>query len=543
MTKRTKRDRLSKWDDGENPLNDDQDDYISERSSILSLEGHFRGPDGATKQQQQQQQQQQQSQPYPQGDQQQYQDPYLNGEGPHTLRYFYNELPEHGVPAATIAKESKKETKRRIKEEREAKRGQGQLVEGPGAKPLMPGEMHDNYYPYWYYYKAKNPDWIMRQQQYSNAPFLPAPEPTTKIDLTEPENLPVEPKLTLAQRKARKYQYGDRDTPDIKYNRMRRRYEMLGKDGKPIDGDENNDRQETSSRQYVPLKDGDNEDDPRLRKNGRYSRSDSRGKLQTEYDWAEHYTNYMRNKSALGNHSVNYKPNIRSKHRRSRKDYDPLRGIYGDDDDENGPNGGQKDQYYTSRGRNYSPNAAYNRNNRYTTRSQQDYTTSTNRYGQQGYNQSQPRSNQNYSAPHGDRNGRNGNNYHHSHSHSYSNGNGYGRDQNGNQRNNHYISSKDMTGTGFRVTDASGRTGNGNALVQEYSRGRGPPSIYNQSSFLPPISRDYLDRPHPMDYYGTQALTNDWKTLSYAPLVYKSNARTKFYDRYLSNVIDKRLFT
>ncbi|UJR08465.1 hypothetical protein I4U23_012734 [Adineta vaga] len=535
MTKRVRKDRLSKWDDGENVLNDDQDDYISERSSLLSVEGHFRDPDGATANQKQQQQQQPQNQKNQQDYQQQsqYQDPYLNGEGPHTLRYFYNELPTTGIPAAAVVKENKKEEKRRLKEELKARRGQGQLVQGPVTQPK--NEQSDNYYPYWYYYKAKNPDWIMRQQQYADAPFMPAPEPTTKIDLTEPENLPVEPKLTLAQRKARRLIYGDRDTPDMKYNRQRRRYEMVGKDGATTG---NEGQQDPTSKQYVPLKDGDgndgnDENDPRYRKNGRYSRTDPRGKLQTDYDWAEHYTQYMRNKSSLGNHNPNYKPNVRSKNHRSRKDYDPLRDLYGDDDDdENGPNGNRRNShYYSSRDRNYNRN---NRNNRYTTRSQQDYTTSSTRYGrQQGYNQSQTHSNQNYSAPQRDQNGQ----HRHGHTHNH------GRNQH-DQTDHHNISSKDLDGSGFKVVDASFRTGNGrNPMKGSLNRyDRAPPSIYNQGSYLPPITRDYHDRPHPSDYYGTQALTNDWKTLSYEPRMYKTNAQTKFYDRYLNNVIDKRLF-
>ncbi|CAF0923466.1 unnamed protein product [Adineta steineri] len=542
MTKRARKDRLSNWDfDGSNDVTNYQDDDISERSSITSLEGHFRQP--------------------PEGPttaattinnpnkQEEYQDPYYTGEGPHTLRYFYNELPDAGVPMAVQAKEAKKEEKQKIKDEIEARRGRGALVEGPGMNP--PTEMNDNYYPYWYYYKAKNPDWIMRQQQYADATFMPALDPTKKIDLADPEEFPVSPKLTKATRKARDFLYTGRDTPNMIFNQERRRYEMLGegkdkKSGLPTDGDKN--KQGGTSKQYIPLKDGGaggggggggaGAGGPNSRRNGTYSRTDPRGKLQTEYDWAEHYTNYMRNKSSM---DYNYKPNIRMRNHRSRKDYDPLNGIYGkddpnnmnkdgfdfdyDDDDEygNGTGNGNRRRGnnrngYGRNGNYRNGNGTYNGNQRSTSQFQQYNTYSSNPYSNQ-----QGSFNQNRSAPH------NGQRGIHRHTHNHS--------------THHNLSSKDFNGGKFKVNDTSldKSTANFRTLGLNPS-GYGPPSIYNQSNYLPPITRDYFDRPHPIGYYGTQVLTNDYNTLSYGPQIYKAGVQTKFYDRYLNNVIDKRLF-
>ena len=63
-----------------------------------------------------------------------------------------------------------------------------------------------------------------------------------------------------------------------------------------------------------------------------------------------------------------------------------------------------------------------------------------------------------------------------------------------------------------------------------------PPAVYNQSAYLPPIN------PYPMNYYPPTLYYNrDWKENRPEPQVYKPDAQTRFYDRYLNNVIEKRL--
>ncbi|CAF4023395.1 unnamed protein product [Rotaria sordida] len=57
---------------------------------------------------------------------------------PHTLRDLHNDLPEKVPP------------------------GQGNLVPLPETKPHA---MHENYYPYWHYYKLKTPDGNMHHCQ------------------------------------------------------------------------------------------------------------------------------------------------------------------------------------------------------------------------------------------------------------------------------------------------------------------------------------------------------------------------------------------
>lgn len=79
-----------------------------------------------------------------------------------------------------------------------------------------------------------------------------------------------------------------------------------------------------------------------------------------------------------------------------------------------------------------------------------------------------------------------------------------------------------------------------------------PPSsmmINNQTSYLPPISRDnYYPKAQiarfPNEYYGTLARQNqnkDWEESMEVPKIYRSDASTRFYDRYFTIVPDKRL--
>ncbi|CAF1187839.1 unnamed protein product [Rotaria sordida] len=65
---------------------------------------------------------------------------------PHTLRDLHNDLPEKVPP------------------------GQGNLVPLPETKPHA---MHENYYPYWHYYKLKTPDGNMHHCQTTDGQPIP----------------------------------------------------------------------------------------------------------------------------------------------------------------------------------------------------------------------------------------------------------------------------------------------------------------------------------------------------------------------------------
>lgn len=75
--------------------------------------------------------------------------------------------------------------------------------------------------------------------------------------------------------------------------------------------------------------------------------------------------------------------------------------------------------------------------------------------------------------------------------------------------------------------------------------------IYNQSSYLPPIIRENHHHHQkqgtnrfPNEYYGTlarQTHSKDWDESIEIQKLYKNDPQTRFYDRYLNNVVDKRL--
>ncbi|CAF4193956.1 unnamed protein product, partial [Rotaria sordida] len=79
----------------------------------------------------------------------------------HTLRDLYNDLPEKGIPLATQFNNARREEKKK-KTFRKVPPGQGNLVPLPETKPHA---THENYYPYWHYYKMKNPDRNMHHFQ------------------------------------------------------------------------------------------------------------------------------------------------------------------------------------------------------------------------------------------------------------------------------------------------------------------------------------------------------------------------------------------
>lgn len=117
------------------------------------------------------------------------------------------------------------------------------------------------------------------------------------------------------------------------------------------------------------------------------------------------------------------------------------------------------------------------------------------------------------------------------HGHSRSKSHHHHRHQ---QQPNEYVDKE------FRVADASFKKSERSPFFQptENSFQTSPPAIYNQSSYLPPISPYYYYRPVLMGYYGSPTLIEDERMKS--PKIYKPNPRSNFYDRYLNTVITKK---
>ncbi|CAF2078596.1 unnamed protein product [Rotaria magnacalcarata] len=179
--------------------------------------------------------------------------PTLNKEQ-HTLRYAYNELPENGIPFAVQFNNSKKEEEKRKRSIRKAPPGQGTLAP---VVETQPSEMNKNYYPYWHYYKLKNPDWMMRHRQTSDGQLIPYDTVDPSQYVEEPAMTDIKPKSSRHNRKSHRKNY-DKYTQN---NNLDERSNDTNRNPSlpvPSMSNENIKRQRSLSRNHQSLKDATN---------------------------------------------------------------------------------------------------------------------------------------------------------------------------------------------------------------------------------------------------------------------------------------------
>ncbi|CAF3707790.1 unnamed protein product [Adineta steineri] len=266
MTYHIKREHLKNWDlqpINENPIittiDDDQDIYISERSSMTSSNDTIKIFSPITKQT-----------PTPSSRF------ILPKKPPHTLKYPYNKLPEDGIPAAIHYQLKLKNDKKLRTTVRKAPPGQGNLVPIP---PIKPVESSNNYYPYWYYYKMQNPDWIMRQRRTADGQIIP-------YDSFDPSKyLPAQSEITTSPPKPKKRtrKYRPNDVPVIQSNQDKER----------VDYSEKNlltsshlmlheDQQQVPLKHYIPLNDIDNNEHREQKPKRKILQQRSKPKIENE---------------------------------------------------------------------------------------------------------------------------------------------------------------------------------------------------------------------------------------------------------------------
>jgi hypothetical protein len=154
---------------------------------------------------------------------------------PHTLRYPYNDLSQTGVALAEQYK-LRKEQEKTIKQDiRKALPGQGKLAAVPSSQSNNLGE---NHYPYWHYYKMKNPDWSMRHRQTADGQLIP-------YDRFNPSQYVQEPASNVSSNKVRNTR---RDRP-MRYNSAVKTNEFIAKSVANRNSDDTT---------YIPLNDLDN---------------------------------------------------------------------------------------------------------------------------------------------------------------------------------------------------------------------------------------------------------------------------------------------
>ncbi|CAF0970282.1 unnamed protein product [Adineta ricciae] len=412
---------------------------------------------------------------------------------PHSLRYTYNDLPANGIPMAVQFQKQQKEEKTKKKTLHKAPPGHGTLASLPQVKPTG---VDDNYYPYWYYYKLKNPDWIARQRQANHQQKAP-------YNLTDPSKYPSQLSLTTLPIKPKKR------TPNSRPNgvpvvQSKQHHDHSEKDSVTpsnvvLHQDHGTLQQRPTSRRYVPLKDPDN--------HGYYEQQvkrkvlPDRRKLKTEYEWTDHYLQSISNKPPQNpsNLIITSKP-IANRSKLQSKNTDKHFFTSDMDDD---------DSYYFPQHHHHHHNPAQqNRPHVQTHHHHLPYPPSIPSESNHLYHRTTL---QNIS--HQDE-------YHQQHLHIRR------RSSSGT-----YIDS-DVQVVDILYDDPYPHTS----------------TLYNQIPYLPAITNSHQQKAHvsryPVDYYGALSqLPNSrtYKQTTGKTKTYKPKMHSRFSDHHMQNVIDKRL--
>jgi hypothetical protein len=476
MTYNLKKDGLKNWNlqqANEKPMinienDDDQDIYISERSSVASSNDINQTHNTTGKRL-----------PTPPT-------PILSvpiKQAP-TLRLSHNELHENGIPIVNQNQLQRKEEKKKKKDLRRGRPGQGALVPIPEIKPP---ELVDSYYSHWYYSKAKNSDWITRQRQAADGQIIP----NESLDPSQNAHQPALTTSTIKPRQQpRKTRYNH--VPTIQSNQDKQRLDNPENNSTASthsishENHENNyQKQKPSPRQNIPLKDSDH-DEHRIQPTKR-TISRQRRKLKPENEWTNnHVQSVSSNKSSQDSSTLIITSNSLTNQPKNRSKLSDI--------DENGKHRHQQPHHYP-----------YHQNQT------------------QSYNPPSIPSHQNH--------------YHH-------------------QAQQHlHIRRRPPSGTylgsEFQLLDISFKKSDRPSYIQQAREPFHSPisPVYNQTPYLPPIIRDHYQHKtytprFPMEYYGTlarQTHGSDWEEPMDIPKIYKPDTQTRFYDRYLHSIVDKRL--
>ncbi|UJR37783.1 hypothetical protein I4U23_030475 [Adineta vaga] len=417
---------------------------------------------------------------------------------PHSLRYTYNNMPENGIPIAIQHQRQQKEEKIKKQNLRKAPPGQGNLVPIPQLKPSDTG---DNYYPYWYYYKVKNPDWIARQRQANQNKRIP-------YATSDPSKYHPQPALTTLsikpKKRTQKSRQNDLSNPQTNQNKQHYDYSEKNSVTPPYvilhQNHENNQQQQPTKKRYIPLKDVDNNEYREQQMTRKII--PERRKLTNDNEWTDHYLQSISNKQSqnLSNLLITSKPIAnRTKPQSKNSDKHFFTSDMNDDD-------------------NYHPH----------TSSQQNHSQSHHRH------------------------------HHHSHHHpsipSENNHVYYQTHLQNHQDESHqqHIHIRRRSSSGAYVNSDVQVV---DVLYDTTDQTHHPPYtsvLYNQTDYLPSITHIHQQKGntnrYPSDYYGT--LSRQLNNKTYQKSIrktknYKSDLHSRFTDHHhhhhLHNVIDKRL--
>jgi len=488
MTYNLRNDHFKSWDlqqANEKPMtiienDDDQDIYISERSSVASSNDMNQAHSSIAKRL-----------PTPTTSS----ILAVSQKQPHNLRYPYNELPENGVLI------QRKEENKKKKDLRKAPPDQGNLVSFAETKSP---ELRDAHYPYLYYSKAKNPDWVMRHRQTGDSQVIP----NESLDLPQHAHQPALTTSPIKPRQQPRKTTRHNHVPIIQSNQDKQRVDhsennstvlsnstMLTNLTSPENYDNiNNQKQSSSPKQYIPLKDSDH-DEHRIQPIKR-TIPQQRRKLKTENDWTDNYMQSLSNgRQSQDSNSLIITSNSLTNRTKNRSKISNKNSGSSDIDE----NGKYRHQHH-------SPYYHHHQNQL------------------QSHNSPSIPSQQTY---------------HHHH----------------NLQQHLHVRRRPPSGvylgSEFQLVDVSFKKTDRSSYIQQTREPCPSPisPIYNQTSHLPPIIRDHHQhKTHtsrfPNEYYGTlarQTHSKDWEEPIDIPKIYKPDSQTRFYDRYLHNIVDKRL--
>lgn len=396
----------------------------------------------------------------------------------HTHRYPYNEIPENVLPITTQLRVGRKEENKKKKNTRKNPTGQRKYVSFYGTKAA---DLSDHHYPSWYSNKINNPDWSPRHRQQIDNQIISH----ESFDSSQNTHQPV---LTTLPLKPRQH-----PTRNIRHNHHQQQQTISHDKQQRFDHSENTSvvsSHGTSPIQYVSFKDSDY-DEHRIQPNKQII-SRQRRKLKTEHDWTEHYLQSISNgKPSPESSSLIITSNSLANRSKNRTKLSDKNSVVTDPDEHN--------KYYRSQ----------HSHHHYSYQNQSHNSPSI--PSQQIHNH-QPHLHIRRRPPSGA-----------------------------------YLASD------IHVVDVTFKRTDRPSLIQPtrdpYPTPVPPPSNHQQTPYFPPITRDHHQpKTHtprfPNEYYGTLARqTNgkDWEEPLEIPRLYKPDSQARFYDRYIHNVVDKRL--
>ncbi|CAF0920748.1 unnamed protein product [Rotaria sordida] len=400
---------------------------------------------------------------------------------PHNVRCHGNELQEKGIPITTQCQLPRKQERKKKKSLHKTTPGQGTLAPLSETKPY---EIADNYYPYWGYYQVKNPDWIIHHRQTIDGQIISneSLDPSQYVHQPALITSSIQPK----QQPRKSRQHGASINRSNQDKQRHDRSEKNSPTSSHLTFHDCHDNNYQQQQQHILFENSNN--DEHREQTTKRTISQQRRKLKIENDSTDH--NVQSHTSKLPQNSNSLIITSNSLTNRSK-----------------------------NRTKTSEKNADIEENSKH-------------RHSKHCH-------------------------HHHHQNHIQSHNSPSIPSQQNNHHQNLHVRRRPPSGSNhspdLQIVDTSTKKSERSSYFQQTRESFHLPAtpVYNQSSYLPPIIRDHHHHPQktntnrfPTEYYGTlarQTHDKDWEEPIEITKIYKPGSQTRFYDRYLNNVVDKRL--